>query len=559
MSNCSYKHDISSEEFSDLDESMWSCPHDEYRDTGRCILHQRNPPANNDFTSEASEYILRSVSEYEDDKNMMIGSNLHGLEMKYEVIDSGSRYPIDLRHSVFNGEVNLKETELVNIVNFAGCDFKEEVNMIDTKFMSRTIFEKASFLKSSDFHLAEFCSWANFKESIFYRPANFRISRFENGIFGVGMQFESCADFMNCEFEQVANFYNATFNGGGIFSSATFKGDAKFVDCTFSGPTVVGNSNIGGPSLSESKNDYSKGIIENTSLLLSSITCKGRLQLNKSKSDSDILIRDSKISGDLQMKKLDNMSSDRISLSIKNTDNLSGEIENNGNFFFDLEASVLGDIEIYSDDRSDKSLKNFNFKKVVYDGFDFGKYKSLFRNQGWSLHNSSSLPPSEKENAYLRAKNGAIDVGETDAAREFHYREMLNRGKSYLKKAFSVDGESSYFFENKLKSLSFLWKWIVNQLFRLTCGYGERTSRVFFSSAFIILVFSLVFFVLGGESGYSGFLRTLSFSFQSFTALILGTPPSYSLLVSAIVSFEAFLGPFFIALFVFTITQSLGR
>jgi len=373
------------------------------------------------------------------------------------------------------------------------------------------------------------------------------------------MEFEGCADFMNCNFQQVANFYGATFNNGAIFSSATFRGDAKFISCTFSGPTVVGDSLSGDPSLSETEISYSEGVINNVSLLLSSVTCKGDLQLDKAESDSSILIRDSELSGDMEMENFKNPSPDDITLFIINTEKLSGYIENVGGVYFDLKSSVLGDIDVRSHDESKNDLNSFNFREVIFDGFDFGKYKSLFRNQGWSLYGSSPPSPSEQENAYLRAKNGALDVGETDAAREFHYREMLNRGRSYLEKAISTDQRLYSLPRRFLNSLYFFQRWIVNQIFRSTCGYGERTSRVFLSSSLIVLFFAVVFYILSGGNSYTDFLRNLSFSFQSFTALILGTPPSDSLLVSVIVSFEAFLGPFFIALFVFTITQSLAR
>jgi len=58
---------------------------------------------------------------------------------------------------------------------------------------------------------------------------------------------------------------------------------------------------------------------------------------------------------------------------------------------------------------------------------------------------------------------------------------------------------------------------------------------------------------------YRGSLSTLAFSFEVYNALILGLPEVSSSAIGTLVATEAFLGPFFIALFVFLITQPLAR
>jgi hypothetical protein len=69
-----------------------------------------------------------------------------------------------------------------------------------------------------------------------------------------------------------------------------------------------------------------------------------------------------------------------------------------------------------------------------------------------------------------------------------------------------------------------------------------------------------VYQLLGIEITTTNFLFYLTFSLQAFVTLILGGVPEVSsLVIRLLASFEAFLGAFFVALFVFALARSIRR
>ncbi|RLM63603.1 hypothetical protein DVK05_15155 [Halorubrum sp. Atlit-8R] len=556
--SCDYVHDVGGERFDDVDGDEWRCPRDRYADTDYCVFHQpiRSLSERGVTPERIGEAIVDLVESEETDANRLFGAVCPGVDLEYAVVDGETTRPVDLRESWLLGPVECGNCRFANVVRFDGAVFESRVVFEDGTFAASASFSDAEFRGPAAFNLTAFRRWADVKDATFRREACFRGASFAKGLFGVGVAFRGAADFMNADFESVANFYDAAFERGGLFSSATFRGDAKFTACDLGAPVAVGTNFVDDPSLDDSELPYRDGTVPETCLALSSARCVGDLQLAETTAESRILVADVDLRGDVELRGMESASGDPITVDLRNVDSVSGAIEVTGDHVFDFGGSVLGDVRLEGVAAVEPDLDSFRFENAVFEGFDFGAYRSLFDRLEWRLHADDDATPSERENTYLRAKNGAIEVGENAAAREFHFRELLNRGRSHRRSAFGPADAGAGDLGGRLR---FARKWLSNQVLRYTCGYGERPGRVVYASVGVIGVYALVYAWLGVELTYRGPFAPLAFSFQSFNALVLGIPEVSTPGLGVLVASEAFIGPFFVALFVFAITQAVGR
>jgi uncharacterized protein YjbI with pentapeptide repeats len=166
--------------------------------------------------------------------------------------------------------------------------------------------------------------------------------------------------------------------------------------------------------------------------------------------------------------------------------------------------------------------------------------------------------PGLLESTYLRAKNGAADVGNTTVAGRFFERERRYRRQAHWRRVLGGGENLSW-----LDRIRFGSRGVRGKLMSVTCGYGERPWRVVGSSLGIILLFAgayaLVGLPLSGQSDPS-WLDYLVFSGQNFVTFIVGTSPeTSSFLLRATSTVEGFLGAFFVGLFVFALTRTVHR
>lgn len=555
--SCDYAHDVSGDRFDDVEGDTWRCPRDRHGDTDYCAFHQpiRLHPVRGVSPGRVGEAIAALVESEESDENRLFGAVCPGIDLEYAVVDGETTHPIDLRESWILGPVECYNCRFENVVRFDGSVFESHAVFEDGTFDASASFSDVEFRGPVAFDLTAFRRWADVKDATFHDEASFRGAAFEKGLFGVGVEFRDAADFMNAGFDSVANFYDATFERGGLFSSATFRGDAKFTGCDLGAPVAVGTNFVDDPSLATSELPYEDGTIPETCLALSSTRCIGDLQLAETTAESRVLVVGVDLEGDVELRDMESASGGPITVDFRDVDSVSGAIEVTDHHAFDFGGSVLGDVRLEQVESADPDLDSFRFENAVFDGFDFGAYRSLFDRLEWRIHDDDATP-SERENTYLRAKNGAIRVGENAAAREFHFRELLNRGRSHRRSAFGVTGTEG---NGARERLRFVRKWLSNQVLRYTCGYGERPGRVVYASVAVIAAYALVYAWLSVELTYDGAFAPLAFSFQSFNALVLGIPEVSTPGLGVLVASEAFIGPFFVALFVFAITQSVGR
>ena len=473
---CAYAHDVSGDRFDDVDGDEWRCPHGTHADTDRCVFHQpvRSLSERGVSAERVGEAIV-DIVESDGGENRLFGAVCPGIDLEYAVVDGETTHPIDLRESWILGGVECYNCRFANVVRFNGSVFESRAVFEDGNFAASAIFTGAEFRGPVSFNLTTFRRWVDLKDVTFRDEAVFRAASFEKGLFGVGVTFRGAADFMNTEFGSVANFYDATFERGGLFPSATFGGDAKFTASDLGAPVAVGTSLADDPSLEDSDLPYREGEIPETCLVFTSGICVGDIQRADATADSRILLGDIDLRGDVELRELTASGGGSVAVDFQNVDAVSGVIEATGDHVFDFGGSVVGDVTLEGAASAEADLERFRFENAVFDGFDFGAYRALFDRLEWRLHGDDGATPTERENTYLRAKNGAVEVGENTAAREFHFREMLNRGRSYRLAAFGGSGPEHREVNGRAR-LRFARKWLSNQVLRYTCGYGERGS-----------------------------------------------------------------------------------
>jgi hypothetical protein len=225
----------------------------------------------------------------------------------------------------------------------------------------------------------------------------------------------------------------------------------------------------------------------------------------------------------------------------------------------------FGDLAIRPETNRKNIFDRIRFQNTRFDEFEFADYTGALSEAGWQVHANRALNETtvDRGNAsspsrygtivstYLRCKNGAKQVGNDAAAAEFFMKEKYFRGRMHASNALAATDILDFIAQS--------WKTISNILFRVTAGYGERPSRTIFSSAVTILIFGGLYSVMQPELPYQVPLGYLVYSLESFVALVIGQPESTDPTVSLVTAIEGFLGTFFIALFVFTLTRSINR
>lgn len=159
------------------------------------------------------------------------------------------------------------------------------------------------------------------------------------------------------------------------------------------------------------------------------------------------------------------------------------------------------------------------------------------------------------ETTYLRAKNGASNVGDSVTAGRFFEKERTYRRKRHWANMVEAETMSTRVYRGS--------QWVRNWLFAASAGYGERPLRVFFFSIGVVGLFTLAYIASGEPlAGVEepSLLAYFLFSFQSFIAFVVGTPSGTDVLIIRLLSaFEGFIGAFVVGLFVFVLTRQVHR
>jgi uncharacterized protein YjbI with pentapeptide repeats len=448
-----------------------------------------------------------------------------------------ARYP----NAVFDG-ASFEDVTFDERADFEGATFDGEARFARATFEQRGYFKSARF-EAVTFKRASFHEKASFKRARFRGPATFPRTRFVEKASFKFARFGDLSVFEVARFGSEAFFWDATFEGRAWFTGAEFEHDGDFSAAGFY---------AGGD---EEPVAYFNDVTFGRNLLFESVATRAGGVVSFARTT---------------------LTRGRISQPTASDDR-----PGDGPTYYDLTESVLGDVGLAP--VSDPDLFSyFYFYETDFDGFDFGDHRQVL-NEGWAIHTFAGEPGSlagttagyddyrvgpggegrERghgasidvlENTYLKAKNGANEVGDATAASEFFLREMRYRRRGHLRNARDAGRPVS----DRVVSFG---RWVSSWFYNASSGYGERPMRPILFSLGLVVLFAATYSVLGiGVAGVGTPVSYLAFSFQVFVTLILGGPPEIpSPAVRLLTSFEAFVGAFFIALFVFALTRSIHR
>lgn len=488
------------------------------------------------------------------------------------------------------------------ISRFSKSEFQREALFLDAEFKRAALFKKIAFVSHAHFQQTYFDTEASFSETTFSGKTKFQFAVFEgeavfsyvnfqNNIYFQHIRFndyasffestfEDMADFRWAKFQDIGRFMDAEFDAVGYFAQSKFFGVGDFRDVVFHQTAnfhevVFHHSPMFQRAQIEVVNfiDLQTDGDELTVDFQASVLRSGRIEQS-----ADVYtyynFRESTL-GDID---IDIETEERLFQHIlvsKTTFNgfdfsryhytLSPEWElhrftGESDFDYETEASRFNlgeredakesdetddDIDGLDCNQDDDGVRFAGVRDVVFESFDPQKrYLRMVR----LVKKAPSL-----ETTYLKAKNGADEVGDSRAASAFFVRVMYYRRYTHIKQA----GASSEPLQTRIRSIVLA---VLNWLLSLTCGYGEKPYRTLSFSLGVVALYSIVYYALLESPPYGTLGGYVLFSFQSFIALVLGvnTEP-LGFAGSLATASQGFVGAFLIGLFVFTLTRSIHR
>ncbi|MYL69124.1 hypothetical protein [Halorubrum distributum] len=523
----------------------------------RCALHL--PPDHEERTRSGERLLRRSLEAGHD----LIGARFGELSLDYATVARSDARPVDLRHAEFT-RLDATHAEFENAVHldggdatsvqfadatvdatlrapgfeiedtFDGTDLRAHGRRVDLRWVTadEVVFEKAVIAGEFD-ATASRCQTGNWKQLRVGGRAVFD-----------RMTVDERATIRRADFRgESVSFRRAVFGGDADFDSVSVAGNASWrrirVDGIFdcSGTEVAGNANFSKATFAGRRSLFAETAIDGTADFGSAAFASGprfhaadldEVMWVKTEADGPIDCKNATVSDGTLIQPSD------------------GATE------YDFTGATLGTLTLTSPDGDIGTLDHCRIYNTTFDGFPFDRHSGQTDGHV-RLHEYSSRnhdgddPVPDLISTYLKAKNGAEQVGAAAVASTFFLQEMKYRRRKHRDSLYDSTGSTA----SALVDLGANWT------YALTMGYGERPLRTVGFSLFVVFGYANLFFLAGLGETYS---NSLNLSFQAFVSLLLGTPAiGDATLHELLVASEAFFGAFCIALFVFTLTRSVRR
>lgn len=491
--------------------------------------------------------------------------------------------------SQFHSRTDFRNAQFKETARFSRSSFDDETLFIDCVFGAGALFKKVQYSEAAYYQSVNFRSETSFTESNFEDKAKFHFTKF-NGEASISyVRFADATYFKNAKFKDYASFYESAFQRLVDFRKVRFSDTARFMKAEFEDEVFFDQATFVGDG------DFRNSIFLDSSYFVETEFHSGANMKNTQFKNA--VFR--------------NIGSSRDSLTI---DMESARIDA-GNFvqrddvsvYYNLRDGLIGDVEIQIPESYDV-FERFFIYRTDFEGFDFSDYR-YFLTPDWALHTFAGATEysydleanrfalevdieastntredkSEKQTddfweyvrtgdissrirdrfvnpaapdlevTYLKAKNGANKVGDSQGASRFFIKEMRYRRQAHLNRVFIGS-------EHVITRLKLLLLVAMNLTMALTCGYGEKPRRTIGFSLFTIGVYALIFPTFIPEPPFGSPFGYLLLSIQSFTSLLFGHSanlPGFA--GSFLVATEGFVGAFMIGLFIFALTRSVHR
>lgn len=510
-------------------------------------------------------------------------------------------------------------------------------------FTGQCTFAESSIYGRVDFSRAKFQRQADFTDTTFYSHVGGVLNHSTAGGFARAT-FESDAIFAGCEFKGMAEFRSAVFDSGAQFNQAVFHSEVKFddttitrgqfggviahdiVDCTRTKVTEL--FEFAGADIRDTLLCRDAQFEGNVSfrgahvvrILLERSTFTGHVQFDDAVITSRFRFDDCRFEEQVDLQaavpntvdganatftkriqfEVEPATEGDVVVDLTNSHLVGGVIRLLDSSFvqYELSNARLGDVKLRSE-KPPLNLDAFVFNGVRFAGFDFADsiHRDTFRDQNYELFtvDMDSVDPALAEITYNNAKNGAMKIGDNQAASAFFIKEKRSLGQTYIptdnRVLTAVDivqtpirnGLCSIrsvlvmpvikevkrvvprIIKDGLDDMHSVTLYLRNQIHGLVTGYGEKPLRPVIASTFVIGVFAVLYQLLWTISstpqpeGYNGPYGPWILSAESFTTLVIGGGSVNQSSIQLLAYTEGFLGAFLIALFVFTLTRSVHR
>ncbi|MDB9249300.1 hypothetical protein PN419_09870 [Halorubrum ezzemoulense] len=501
------------------------------------------------------------------------------------------------------GSLQLSETVIEGQSSFVDSFF-EQSHFVNTRFKNTVSFSERI---PDDTPISDIDEYIGKNACVFSDTATFMGTQFERSVFFAGVEFQSGANFNEAEFKRGGAFMNADFSIGCHFGSAEFQGKVSFDN------TDLGKANFEKTEFQEAvrfdgAHFGSKEVFKNIAELTAHCSSEGVDQGNLRKCTNimeDTVFGNGILDVGQKAGSLDNIEAhDLLQLSNVTSEDMITAFSCNIYFmdlniefdsssptisffgsnisdgtirisddasFVELANTNVGNISVLSDvDRN--PFKNIYIENTTFDGFDFARYRTEFREINWEIdgysHEDSHKSSDHPEGTYAHAKAGAQSVGDYYAESKFFVKEQRHRRIAQKEKALQT--------ENWLSSVKHSSYYLSNLSYDLLCKYAESSKRVFGWSLLMIFLFAGIYGLFGIELPYGtsntfnwdigsrsvsfSYIKNIIFSLESFSAFLVGGGPQITdPVVRILSSVQAFIGTFLTALFVATLIRSVKR
>jgi uncharacterized protein YjbI with pentapeptide repeats len=586
------------------DEQDWipeTCPHESLEEVGRCPFHLSPDRYEEvDITSEGVTEAFRETVDPETNQNKcFVGAHLRTLPLAEERIETADNAPLDLRLATIDGELEWQNTRFEPSVTMEGavlCSDGRTGEPAPESAANRYVSLAADIdLKG-----------ARFEESV-----DFKHARFGAAVSFNGAEFDDVAMFNYATFDDSVEVW-ATFRGKADFSKATIRGAAQlrgtfesaaiFNYTTFEDDVILWNSTFG------HKAEFLAAHVEGT-FDCEHATFEGTARFVETAFEGSVIFDGSAF---VDVVELNRIRAPNAAISMQDAELSGGHIGlTDRGPHYDLNEATVGDVAVTcTDDSTSDPLGYLRISRTTFEGFDFSDHAASFK-PDWRIDSLVNSWPTEDldsetdlhryerlEDTYLRAKSGATNAGHNKAASEFFVHEMRYRRKQHatlakrrVKDRLIETPSTSWEYalapavglvatgrdllgrlnprawrDHRNREQTPAWqagyRWVSNGSLGLIAGYGERPKRPLVLSVATIFVFAAVYALLGVSPTSNGPLGSgyILLSTQSFITFILGSSPVQTdFLPQLLSSIEGFMGAFFIAVFVFTLTRSIHR
>lgn len=574
VNRCSYVHDVSN--FEDVDGPEWRCPRDAEPGHGRCGFHL--DPADTPDGWDGGTALLDALTDGQADRDArrenrrFFGAKLEALVLDHVSLGGPDNYPIDLRDVHVTGDVDLTKAvvdlplwleaaTVAGDVSLHRTRFAEHVSLDGLTCNGDVVADRATFDRNLDAEELTVDGDVDFRGAVFDHYVGFIGSRIR-GDFSlhnatVGdhahlhhLQVGGEADFSNGDFTRRFWCFHSTFEGPVEMEKATVAGPAFFDHTSFEGAVNYWNTTF------EGRVRWKEAVFH-ADLVADHLTTESTARFPRAEFHAAVDLSHLQADAGLWVSEPTAVPNegDEVRVDLQHATLPDGRLDvaAGGTVSYDLTCATLGDVDI-SLSRPD-DLIFYRFDRTNFDGFDFAGYHDALDRNRWRLDSPSpdeTLDSTRGEETYLKAKNGAKLVGDATAAAEFYRLELTHRRRNHAARARADDSWSD--------RLTAAGRWTASALLDLTTGYGERPWRVIGSSVLVIGLFVVIYAAAFESAPYGSAFGYLVFSVESFVALVLGgAPPIEQPLIRFVAQVEGFMGAFFIALFVFTLTRSVQR